>query len=276
MNKLIGVLSIVLLFSRQADAQYFYKDIISNIQVLQDLENYRENKVHNVKIESFENDGTASEGFYCEKKISKDFRRTEVYTKSAITAPSIFTSFFNEKGRLVKTIDSSTLASSTNQYLYDDKDRIFKVLSIIRSSDDDFVNEIAEEHRYEYNEGSLPSKMTVQKNKKELTQVLFMKDEKGNISIEKNTTTGEKYYYYYDSKNRMTDVVHSSEYTDKLLPDYMFEYNQTGNLTQLITTEEGSSNYFIWKYTYENSLRSAEKCYSKEKKLLGSLKYEYK
>ena len=118
--------------------------------------------------------------------------------------------------------------------------------------------------------------MTLVKNKTDKTPILFMTDEKGNISIEKNTKTGEKYYYYYDVKNRLTDIVHSSEFTEKLLPDYMFEYDESGNMTQMISTEEGSSNYFIWRYSYENGLRSVEKCYSKEKRLMGSLQYEYK
>ena len=276
MNKCLWPLSIVLLLSYSVKAQYYYKDVVTNNQVFQDLSHYRDNKVRTVKINSFEDDGTPSEGFYCEKKISKDYKRIELYSKSSISAPSEFTSYFNEKGRLVKTIDSSTLASSTNLYFYDNKDRLTNVISVVRLSDDDFVNEIIEEHHYVYNDAGLPTKMTVLKNKKDQTEILFMTDEKGNLSIEKNTKTGSKYYYYYDSSNRLTDIVHSDEHTEKMLPDYMFEYNETGKLSQMITTEEGNSNYFIWRYTYEKGLRSAEKCYSKEKRLMGSLVYEYK
>ena len=49
-----------------------------------------------------------------------------------------------------------------------------------------------------------------------------------------------------------------------MLPDYIFEYNNAGLVTQMTATEEGGSYYFIWKYTYDNGLRVKEKCFSKE------------
>jgi hypothetical protein len=88
---------------------------------------------------------------------------------------------------------------------------------------------------------------------------------------------GKKYLYYYDDKNRLTDVVHFNERAKRLLPDYMYEYNQLGQVRQLIATEDGSSNYFIWKYTYnDRKLRETETCLSKQKRLLGSIQYQYK
>jgi hypothetical protein len=101
-------------------------------------------------------------------------------------------------------------------------------------------------------------------------------DEKNNIAIEKDTRNGRKYFYYYDDKNRLTDIVHTNEFKEKLLPDYLFEYNASGQLVQMTSTEEGGSYYYIWKYSYENGLRSKEKLYSKERKLMGSISYEYK
>ncbi len=44
----------------------------------------------------------------------------------------------------------------------------------------------------------------------------------------------------------------------------------------MTTTEEGGSYYYIWKYTYDNGLRLKEKCFSKEKRLMGTIEYEYK
>ena len=113
-------------------------------------------------------------------------------------------------------------------------------------------------------------------NYKDTTPILFSKDENGNISIEKDTRSGYKYYYYYDAKSRLTDIVHRSEYKEQLVPDYMFEYNSEGNLGQMVSTEEGGSYYFIWKYEYQNGMRKKEQCFSKERRLLGYLEYEYK
>ncbi len=263
-------------FGFSVQAQYYYKDIISNDQVSADMAAYKNNKIHTVKLSSFEDDNTPSEGFYCERKISRDYRKSELLTKSAISAPSVFTSYFNEKGKIIKTIDSSSLASSTNIFEYTANDKIVKITSIIRSSDDDFVNEIKEEHLYFYSADGIPEKMVLIKNSSDSTTILFMPDERKNVSIEKNTKTGRKFYYYYDDKNRLTDIVHANERTERLLPDYMFEYNTQGLISRMTTVEEGSNYYFIWNYTYTNSLRSKEKCYSKEKRLMGSIEYDYR
>ncbi len=263
-------------FGFSVHAQYFYKDIITNDQVSADMAAYKKNKVHTVKLRSFEDDNSPSEGFYCERKISRDYRRSELLTKSAISAPSIFSSYFNEKGKIIKTIDSSSLASSTNIFEYTVNDKINRIISIIRSSDDDFVNEIKEEHQYFYTADGIPEKMILIKNNSDSTTILFMQDEKNNVSIEKNTKTGRKFYYYYDDKNRLTDIVHANERTERLLPDYMFEYNSQGLLSQMTTVEEGSNYYFIWRYSYSDGLRSKEKCFSKEKRLMGSIEYDYK
>ncbi len=272
------ILSLVILsaLGYTVKAQFYYKDIITNDQISADMASYKINKVHTVKLSSFEDDNSPSEGFYCERKISKDYRRSELLTKSAISAPSVFNSFFNEKGKILKTIDSSSLASSTNIFEYNNDDKIRKITSIIRSSDDDFVNEIKEEHLYFYSAEGLPEKMVLIKNNTDSTTILFMLDERKNLSIEKNTKTGRKFYYYYDDKNRLTDIVHANERTQHLLPDYMFEYNADGLLSQMTTVEEGNNYYFIWKYSYTKGLRSKEKCYSKEKRLMGSIEYDYK
>lgn len=256
-------------------AQYYYRDIISNRQLHAEMAQYRENKVRLIKIRSFEDDGTESDGFFCEKKISRDYRKTELFTRSNISGISLLTSLFNEKGQLVSTSDSSELAVSVNRYTYDNEGRIISILSIIRSSDDDFTSEIREEHLYYYGNGSIPEKMIRVKNLSDSTNILFGLDEHNNLGIEKDSRNGSKYYYYYDSKNRLTDIVHDNEHTTKLIPDYLFEYNSAGQLVQMTNTEEGGSNYFVWKYSYENGLRSKEKCYSKERKLMGSIEYVY-
>jgi hypothetical protein len=56
----------------------------------------------------------------------------------------------------------------------------------------------------------------------------------------------------------------------------MYEYNSLNLPVQMISTEEGGNNYFIWQYSYnDKNLREKEKCFSKEKRLLGSIEYEY-
>jgi hypothetical protein len=276
MKKIAAIIFLALAYAVSVHAQYYYKDIISNNQLLKEMALYKENKVRSVNIKSFEDDGSESEGFFCEKKLSRDYRHSELFTRSDVSGASMFISEFNSKGRLLSTNDSSAISVTINTYSYDDHDRIKSILSSVRSSDDDFVNEILEEHIYVYNDNGLAEKMIRVKNRNDSTVILFLPDEKNNVSIEKDTKSGSKYYYYYDAKNRLTDVVHANEFKQKLLADYLFEYNNTDQVSQMTTTEEGGNYYYIWKYTYDNGLRTSEKCFSKEKRLMGTIQYEYK
>jgi hypothetical protein len=272
------VLTAAILFTGvcTANAQYYYKDILSNKQLIAEMIRLKEQKIRTVSLKSFEDDGSTSDGFFCEKKINRNYTTVETLTKSYVTGASIFTSSFNQKGLLLQTVDSSEISSGTSVYSYTDEDKIKSIVSIVRSSDDDFKNEITEEHIYEYGSKEIPVKMVRVKNYSDSTTFVFSTDESNNVSIEKNTKTGDTYYYYYDDKNRVTDVVRMNKFNQKMLPDYIFEYNNAGLITQMTTTEEGGSYYYIWKYTYENGLRTKEKCFSKERRLMGTIEYEYK
>lgn len=259
-----------------AGAQYYYKDIVSNKQLMAEMALLKEQKIHNVSLKSFEDDGSPSEGFFCEKDINKKYTSVVTRSKSYVTPASEFISSFDEKGMLVQTTDSSDIGSSNAYHTYTGNGTIKSIVTINRSSDDDFKNEIREEHLYEYNGKGNPAKMYRIKNSTDTTVILFSDDENGNVAIEKNTRTGDTYYYYYDGKKRLTDVVRFNPEKDKMLPDYMFEYNAAGQVVQMTTTEEGGSYYFIWKYTYDNGLRTREKCFSKEKRLMGTIEYAYK
>jgi hypothetical protein len=272
------VLTAAILFAGicTVNAQYYYKDILSNQQLIAEMARLKEQKVRTISLKSFEDDGSASDGFFCEKKINRNYSSVETLTKSYVTGASVFTSSFNPKGFLLQTVDSSEISSSTSVYSYTGNDKIRRIVSIVRSSDDDFKNEIREEHIYGYNDKGMPVNMVRVKNLIDSTTFIFSIDDNNNISIEKNTKTGDTYYYYYDSKNRITDVVRMNKFNQKMLPDYIFEYNNEGLITQMTTTEEGGSYYYIWKYTYENGLRTREKCFSKERRLMGTIEYEYK
>lgn len=262
--------------SLAASAQYYYKDMISNTQVVADMKAYRENKIRTISIKSLDEYGEESPGFFCEKKISRDYKESELFTRADISAASLFTSEFDGEGKLLHTNDSSALSVTNVNYTYDDKKRIRSVFSSIHSQDDDFRNDITEEHIYSYSETGVPERMQLVKNRRDTTVFLFSTDEKGNVAIEKSLKDGSKYFYYYDARNRLTDIVKQDEYSQKMKPDYMFEYNSAGQISQMTTVEEGSSHYFVWKYNYENGLRMRERCFSDERKLMGTIEYEYK
>lgn len=266
----------ILSFSMGAQAQFYYKDLISNKQLLADMYAYKENKVRSFSLKSIEDNGRESEGFFCEKKISKNYRRSELFTRADIASASLFTSTFDSDGKLLTTKDSSVISVTDIKYNYDEKRRISSIFSSVHSIDDDYVTGISQEHIYFYDDNDRPEKMIRIKNKKDSSLILFATDEKGNIAIEKDTKSGTKFFYYYDGKNRLTDIVQATEYSKRLKPDYIFEYNNAGLMTQMTAVEEGSNNYFIWKYNYDNGLRIRERCFTNERRLMGTIEYEYK
>lgn len=263
-------------FIGQARSQYYYRDIINISQLQKDILLMKEKKVKLVSIKSFEADGSPSEGFFCEKRISENFTKTELFTRSDLQKASLLTSYFDKDGRVVKISDSSSISVAHTIYSYDAQGRVSHIMSAVISSDDDFHSELKEEHIYIYDEQGNPLEMKRVKNGSDTTLILFKLDDNGNVTIEKITKTGSKYYYYYNNQHLLTDIVLASEYKDKLTPQYAFDYNSEGQLVQMSTNSEGGGHYYIWRYRYDDGLRSIEKCYSKGQFLVGSVEYNYK
>ncbi len=256
-------------------SQYYYKDLITVKQTAVDMAAHKEASVRKVKVKSIEPDGELNKDFFCEKRISKDYKTSSLFTRSNNTGKSLMESYFNNTGQLVKTYDSSAIVVSNSAYFYNDQGQLIKTVYTSKSSDDDFINLIVEEHIYEYNEKNQPSKMTRVKNSKDTILILFSTDEQNNVALEKDTRDGSKYYYYYDANNRLTDVVHASQFKEKMIADYIFEYNSSNQIIKMITTEEGENEYLVWKYTYDGKLKTNEKIFSRGKKLVGQIEYEY-
>ena len=225
---------------------------------------------------SLEATGEETEGFTCQKKINRDFTEMEIYTETNESYPNTFISYFTKTGLLKQTIDSSEAGATTIDYTYDGAGRLISINSSKRFATDDDAGVVLEKHGYDYDAAGVLQQMTLVKNNRDTTLLVFEADESGNTIIEKNAKTGEVYYYYYDAKNRLTDIVHKYPYQKNLFPEYAFEYNDGGQLVKMITTEKEGAYYFTWRYVYENGLRINERCYSKEGRIMGSVEYKYK
>jgi len=266
------------MFSISVNGQYYYKDIWNNRQLEKEFNLLKNDNLKTIKIKSFEDDGEPSEGFFCEKKINKNYTQSQMISKSNVTGQSLLVSDYNANGQPVKTTDDTPASTSATEYEYDQNGQL-KVLRTITKGDDD-SDKIIETHEYFYDDKGRPSKMLRKKNDVLISTIDFVSDANGNVieeDVEGNSASDKKYYYYYDDKNRLTDVVHYNDRAQRLLPNYMYEYNSLNQPKQMISTEEGGSNYFIWKYTYnDQNLRETEKCFSKARILLGTIEYEYK
>lgn len=259
-------------------AQYYQRDIINVKQAQEEKKVLQQQKIRTIVVHSFEADGTDSEGFSCEKNFNKDYGEMETQTQSQMTGKNWLTSFYNQKGLLERSQDSSEISVANTFYEYDNNDNITRITSLTHSADEDFTTSLKEVHEYTYNGKGKPVKMLRIKNSRDSSWVDFVLDEKGNVTDEIEAgANGKHYYYYYDDKNQLTDIVKYNAVKGGLKADFIFEYDDEGHVTQMTAVEEGvGADYYTWKYTYNEGLRIIEKCFSKEKKLLGYFEYEYK
>jgi hypothetical protein len=274
----LSVLYIFSCISSPLRAQYYYKDIWNLSQLHQEFEIVKAQHIRAINIKSFENTGEASDGFRCQKKIKNDYLQSEMISKSNITGESLLVTDYNKEGKITGTTDNTPTTISHTQYEYDNVGRL-TLVKISTKADDD-TTAFLETREYQYADNQLPTQMIRKKNNVPVTTIAFIQDDKGNIveeNIANTIATDRKYYYYYDEKNRLTDVVHFNELAGKLLPDYIYEYDDSDRPAQMISASEAGNNYFIWRYNYnDKNLRESEICYSKEKKFLGRIVYEYK
>lgn len=266
------------LLSAKVSAQYYYQDIVTSKKVMAEKNALQAQKIRKVTVHSFEGDKSPSKGFFCEKNISKNYRTIETFTKSAVSGNSLLIAEYNADGQLVRTVDSSDVLSSYSMYEYDTSGNLVKISSGSQSYDEDYTAGLKEVRQYRYDNNHKPVQMLRIKNGKDSVLIDFIKDDKGNITDEiEPGKNGRHYYYYYDDKNRLTDIVKYNYVKKALKPDFIFEYDDQGQVTQMVTVEEGvSGNYNTWEYIYnDEGLRIIEKCFSRQKELLGYIEYEY-
>ena len=266
----------LLLVTLNSFSQYYYKDIISINQANKEFSVLKNSSVKLVKLKSFEDNDEPSEGFFCEKKINKTFSQSEMISKSYITGQSLLVTDYSPNGLIMKTTNTTPTTNSTASYRYNDNNQPVSVTTITSADGDN--SSITETHLYFYDEKGNITKMERSKNNRVIGEILFKSDAKGNIIEEdpSGIARDKKYFYYYDDHNRLTDIVHYNEIAQRLLPDYMFEYNSKNLPRQMISIDESGRNYFIWKYSYtDTNLPEIQKCFSKEKRLLGTIEFEY-
>src|SRR5690242_890121 len=85
-----------------ASAQYFYKDLMSTIQQNKQFSILKNENLKLIKISSFDENDQPSEGFFCEKKINKNFTQSQMMSNSNITGQALLVTDYNTKGDVIK------------------------------------------------------------------------------------------------------------------------------------------------------------------------------
>lgn len=256
-------------------AQYYYKDLLTLEQNRKKRELFRKEKVHRVKVVSTDTEGRTIPGFSSEQEANRDHSLITTRTTTDLSGNSINSTYFNSEGLPIRSSDSSGDVNTIVEYRYE-LGRPSALLSTTFSSG---LAMASEQHQWIYNGKGIPVKMLLIKNETDTTVVDFMADEKGLIIEEKIHSKGKatrEYYYYYDEMGHVTDIVRFNDMARRLLPDYIFEYEASGQVGSMLMVPEDTRSYQQWYYSYdEDGLKILDACYSKEKTLIAKLEYTY-
>jgi hypothetical protein len=271
-------LAVCLCLLQGAVAQYYYKDLVTHRQTLDQYQLMKKTKVGQVTLTSFEGSGERTEDFSCDQSFNNSYSQLKTITKAPIGGPSVTINLYNSAtGLIFRTIDSSANAVSVYDYVYDSLARLAELRNSSGATGEKARS--LEVHYWTYDTQGHPKIMLKVKDQADTTFIRFQLDAQGNVTEETTTYRGvekDKVYYYYDEKNRLTDVVRYNDRLKKLVPDYYFNYDDAGRVSEMFTLQGGGADHLNWRYTYdEKGLKTGESCYDKKKTLLGRIEYAY-
>lgn len=266
------------LFFYEANSQYYYKDLVAAADITRQMKTYTTNNIRKVTATGITPEGGASSDFSEVYEISSNGTVLKITTRINQTVSSVRHSF-NDQGLLISTVDSASGVKSTSVYTYDENGKISVISNSAIDADSSGDFSQTEIHQYIYKDGKLDRMWRII-NKADSLEVRFVPDENGNIVEERNyrgEIAADPIYYYYDDKNRLTDIVRFNYKANRLLPDFLFEYDDNNRVIQKITTTSGQNiGYLIWRYLFnEKGLKAKEALYNKEKQLQGRIDYTY-
>jgi hypothetical protein len=274
MKALFSAVTCLLAFA--ASAQYYYKDIMGTRETADLIGKYRNHGVQGVSMKSYTINNTPIEALSVQQNFSPAGSRLLTITKNDYLPPSYLYTYFDERGRVIRTTDSTAGVVNTTFYTYNSTDQ---VSTITTQFGDPLAALQTDEHLWQYDAQNRVRQMLRIKNKKDSSVVSFRHDEAGNVIEEQETRRfikEEPFYYYYDAKNRLTDIVRFNKKAGRLMPEQMFDYAVSNNLIQRTTIAPNSSDYLIWRYRFnDKGLKTREEIYNKQKELTGKVEYNY-
>lgn len=261
---------------QQASSQYYYNDIVVLKETNRQYQAIKNAHTTSITAQSFENTNEPTPNFLLQQDINSSANQITTTSDIPSTGHSVSTNYYTNN-QLTKTVDNATNIESTVTYSYD---AAGNVQSIITVTADTFMATSTEEVHLWFYDGNTPNKMLRIKDKLDTTVITFVKDDQGNIAEEHWKKKGrgiEDYFYYYNKVHLVTDIVRFNNRVKRMLPDYLFEYDDAGKVTQLTQIQQNSSSYLVWHYEYNsNALKQKETCFDKQKRLVGRIEYTYR
>jgi len=269
-------LLILLLFYFAANSQYYYKDIVAAADITRLMKTYTANNIQKISAKGITPEGSPSPEFSEVGEINGTTLKVTTNNNKAISTLKFN---FNDRGQLINSVDSAINIKSLSTYTYDANGKIISISNAATDADSSGDFSQTEIHQYIYKDGKLDRMWRII-NKKDSLEVRFGTDEHGNVIEERNFRRGvlaDPIYYYYDDRNRLTDIVRFNYKANRLLPDFLFEYDDNDRVIQKITTTSGNNlGYLTWRYLFdEKGLKTKEALFNKDKQLQGRIDYSY-
>lgn len=272
------ILYLLLITPFSVQAQFYYKDLVSMQQTTELQKNYKAQKIRKVILNSFDPDDQPTVNFICFQELSPTHNIIKTFTQSVASMQNVLTSQFNPKMQLIRSADSSNTSLAVTNYTYDAEGKL--VVVDVNTKSYAYKQSENEKHVWMYNEQKQPLQMLRIRNNTDTVMVKFKCNDQHQVIEEqwynKDGQSISIYYYYYNEAKLLTDIVKFNDRARKLLPETLFEYNASAQLTQMLTVQSGTSNYLVWKYEYNaKGLKEKESCYNKQKQLLAYINYRY-
>ena len=269
-------LLILLLFYFAANSQYYYKDIVAAADITRLMKTYTANNIQKISAKGITPEGSPSSEFSEVGEVNGSTLKVTTNNNKAISTLKFN---FNDQGQLINSVDSAINIKSLSTYTYDANGKIISISNAATDADSSGDFSQTEVHQYIYKDGKLDRMWRII-NKKDSLEVRFGTDEHGNVIEERNFRRGvlaDPIYYYYDDRNRLTDIVRFNYKANRLLPDFLFEYDDNDRVIQKITTTSGNNlGYLTWRYLFdEKGLKTKEALFNKDKQLQGRIDYSY-
>jgi hypothetical protein len=284
-------LVIASMFTLTLNAQYYYNDIMGTQEINNKMKTFIAAKVQSVTAAGFDPQGRKTNDFNEWQDVQNNGSVLKITTRNGQNVTRTYYQFDN-KTRLVNARDSSADIQSITTYTYDAMDNILNIKTATKDPLHEFDQ--TKERQWQYSPEGKPEKMLLIVNGTDSIEYLLTLDEQKNVKDEMMFHRGgsqnqiyytyeqHKFYYFYDDQNRLTDLTRYSAKIDRLLPDFMFEYDDSNRVIQRITVlsnvryDTKRPDYLIWRYGFnEKGLKTKEVLYSKEKELKGKIEYSY-
>ncbi len=261
-----------------ASAQYYYTDILNTASNQKNFSTLQKEKIKKVTVKAYDTEGEMIEDFILYQEIDASKRILTTFSKTGLTDASILQTTYNGTYKPILVVDSSESATTKTRYVYDTRGLLVSMQSQSVQSEQK-ENVVAEERKYAYNESGIPDSMLRIKGVTDTMVVKFIPSENGLPGEEQWFKAGvktETWFYYYDAAKRLTDIVRYNAAAKQMLPDYLFSFDEAGNMTSRVTVMPDTNQFRIWQFSYtERGLKSEERVMNRQRRQEGKLVYEY-